>query len=271
NLEANPLVWEQKTLKPGEKMNIRLVVLAKKEEALEATARVQFEHGQKVRTVLHRPQLAIRKIANRHALENEPIACKLIIENTGAVEISNITIDEFAEEKGGLAFDDKGSYHRQWKIPSLRPKQSHELAYTMTGIKAGTFNSKIEVRAERGVKAEHDWQITIGPSPLTVKITGPKQVYLNYPARYDIEVTYSATAPLDNVVVAVGMQKGMKVVRATPGAKSFDNRLQWALPKLGAKETRTFSVWAQAAAAGTVPTFAEVLWNGPKQIAETKT
>ena len=75
------------------------------------------------------------------------------------------------------------------------------------------------------MKAEHDWQITVGPSPVTVKINGPKQVYLNYPARYDIEVNYSGTAPLDNVVVAIGLQKGMKVTRATPGAKSFENRL----------------------------------------------
>jgi uncharacterized repeat protein (TIGR01451 family) len=259
-------------LSPNEKFEIHVVVLPKKEgmDALEATARVQFEHGQKVSTLLHRPQIAIRKITNRHALENEPIACKLIVENTGAVDVSNIQIDEIAEEQGGLSFDEKGRFHKQWKIASLRPKQSQELTYTMTGLKAGTFSTKIEGRGERGVRADQNWQITVGPSPVGVKITGPKQVYLNYPARYDIEVTYSAAAPLDNVVVAVGLQKGMKVVRATPGAKSFENRLQWAIPKLSVRETK-FSVWAQAATTGTVPIFAEVLWHGPKQHAETST
>jgi uncharacterized repeat protein (TIGR01451 family) len=271
NMEANPLAWERKTLSPNEKFEIHVVVLPKKEDTLEATARVQFEHGQKVSTVLHRPQIAIRKITNRHALENEPIACKLIVENTGAVDVSNITIDEMLDD--GLRFDEKDKdkqFHKRWEIPLLRPKETQERTYTVTGTKAGTFSSKIEARGERGVRADSNWQITVGPSPVAIKITGPKQVYLNYPARYDIEVSYSATAPLDNVVVAVGLQKGMKVVRATPGAKSFENRLQWAIPKLSARETK-FSVWAQAATTGTVPTFAEVLWNGPKQHTETTT
>jgi uncharacterized repeat protein (TIGR01451 family) len=272
---AQQLAWKLETLKPGDKKEIRVVVLANKDgmEWVDGTARVQFEHGQKVRTVLHRPQLAIRKVTNRHELVNDPISCKLIVENTGAVDVTGIKLDELLNE--GLTFAAPGtavSIQKHWDIEKLGPKQTREFTYSVFGTKQGTLTSKIEARAERGVKVEQSWQINVGPSPLSVKLNGPKQVYLNYPARYDIEVDYKGTAPLDNVVVVFGLQKGMKIVRSTPGAKSFEDRLQWAVPKLtGGGKPTTFSVWAQANVAGNVPIWADALWHGPKQHAEATT
>src|SRR5262249_31771471 len=109
------------------------------------------------------------------------------------------------------------------------------------------------------------------PSPLTVKMTGPRQHYVNYPAAYQIQVNHAGATPVENVVVAFNLQKGMKVVRATPGAQDFKDRLQGALPRLNPGETRTLNVAVQADAAGTVPNFVQVLWRGPEQHDEVTT
>jgi uncharacterized membrane protein len=71
--------------------------------------------------------------------------------------------------------------------------------------------------------------------------------------------------------VSFNLAKGMKVVRTTPGAQDFKDRIQWVVPRLNPGETRSFNVAVQAAAAGTVPSFAQVLWRGPEQRAEVVT
>ena len=60
---------------------------------ISARAYVTFEHGQKVRTLLQRPQLSVQKITHQHALENQPIACKLIVENTGTTTVEDMSIE----------------------------------------------------------------------------------------------------------------------------------------------------------------------------------
>jgi uncharacterized repeat protein (TIGR01451 family) len=262
------LVWKLGTLKPGESRTIKLVLRPFQDglEAIENTARVQFEHGQMVRTVLKRPQLTIKKMTHLHALEKQPIACKLVVENSGEVEVVNIQVREALNE--GLLFEadaDRASPVKTWTIGSLAPKQKKEFTYNLVGEKSGTLGSHVVATAERGVVTGHDWHINVGPSPLTVKMTGPREIYLNYPAKYDIQLNYSGTTALENVVVAFNLARGMKVARATPGAQDFKDRVQWTIARLNPQEKRSFSVSVQMANAGTVPNFVNVLWHGPEQ------
>ncbi len=272
--DAKHVAWELGTLKPGETKSLRVTFRPLKEglEAIDNTARVQFEHGQRVHTVLKRPQLVVTKTSVKHALEGTPIACALIVENTGEVDVTNIEVHDALAE--GLRFegdDGQKSPVKSWTIPLLGPKQSRTFNYNVIGEKAGALTSHVVAKAERGALASFDWKINVGPSPLTVKITGPKQVYLNYPAAYQISVNYKGADPLDNVVLSVPILKGMKIVRATPGSQSFRDRVQWPLAKLSAGETRKFNISVEMANAGTSPISAQVLWHGPTQTDEVTT
>jgi uncharacterized repeat protein (TIGR01451 family) len=272
--DAKHVAWELGTLKPGETRNIRVGFRPLKEgmETIDNIARVQFEHGQKVRTVLKRPQLVVRKTSVKHALEGASIACTLVVENTGEVEIVNIEVND--ELFQGLHFvdeADRGKPVKTWKIPSLAPKQKQEFTYNVAGDKAGALTSHVLAKAERGALASFDWKVNVGPSPVAVKIEGPKQLYLNYPATYQVSVHYKGADPLDNVVLSFPLLKGMKIVRATPGSQSFKDRVQWPVSKLMAGETRNFSISVEMANVGTVPVSAQVFWHGPTQIDEVTT
>jgi uncharacterized repeat protein (TIGR01451 family) len=274
--DAKHIAWEVGSLKPGESRTLRVTFRPLQEglEAIENTARVQFEHGQRVRTTLKRPQLVLKKTSVKHALEGSPIACTLTVENTGDVEVVNIEVHDALED--GLHFEaeaeaDRRSPVKSWTIPALGPKQSKEFTYNVVGQKAGALTSHIIAKADRGVLTSFDWTINVGPSPVTVKITGPKQIYLNYPATYQISVYYKGADPLDNVVLTVPLLKGMKIVRASTGSQTFKDRVQWPLPKLSAGQTRTIGITVEMANAGTAPVSAQVLWHGPTQIDEVTT
>jgi uncharacterized repeat protein (TIGR01451 family) len=268
------LAWRLGTMKPGDRRVIRVSARPVKDglTAIDFVARVYFEHGQKVRTVLHRPQIAVRKITPQFALEEQDITCRLIVENTGVVDLVNVEVRDILDE--GLVLIEngqpRGTEYVQ-KIGTLAPKQAREFTYTIRAQRRGRLKSRLVAGAERGASAQKEWSIDVGPSPLILRMTGPKQVYLNYPAQYDLVVEYAGTTPIDNVTVVFMLQKNVKVVRATPGAQTFGDRLQWAIPRLLPRDRRTFSVWLQSEAAGTIPSFAHVLWSGPKQTAEAVT
>lgn len=268
------LAWRLGTMKPGDRRLIKVAARPIKGGLTEIdfVARVHFEHGQKVRTVLHRPQIAVRKISPQFALEDQDVPCRLIVENTGVVDLVNVEVRDVLGE--GLVLVENGQPRGSefvQKIDILAPKQSREIAYTVRTQRRGRLKSQVIASAERGAATQAEWSIDVGPSPLSIQLSGPKQVYLNYPAQYEIRVDYTGTTPIDNVSVIFVLQKNVKVVRASPGAQTFGDRLQWAIPRLLPRDRRTFSVWLQSETAATIPSFAHVLWSGPKQTAEAVT
>lgn len=268
------LAWRLGTMKPGDRRVIKVSARPTQDglAEIDLVARVYFEHGQKVRTTLHRPQLAVRKNSPQFALENQDVNCRLVVENTGVVDLVNVEVRDVLGD--GLILVEngqpKGNEFVQ-RIPTLAPKQTREFNYVVRTQRRGRLQSQVVAAAERGANAQASWSIDVGPSPLTIRMTGPKQVYLNYPAQYDIQVEYNGTVPLDNVSLVFVLQKNVKVVRATPGAQTFGDRLQWAIPRLLPKDRRTYSVWLQSDTAATIPSFAHLLWSGPKQTAEAVT
>src|SRR5262249_44106060 len=117
------LTWKLGTLKPGESRSIKLELAFKGDDAdaVENVARVSFEHGQKVKTVLQRPKLTVRKLSNQYAVENQPIPCRLIVENNGPLDVVNVVVKETLEE--GLEFDaaePAGNKVREWKFERVR-------------------------------------------------------------------------------------------------------------------------------------------------------
>jgi uncharacterized repeat protein (TIGR01451 family) len=134
------LAWRLGTMKPGDRRLIKVAARPIKGGLTEIdfVARVHFEHGQKVRTVLHRPQIAVRKISPQFALEDQDVPCRLIVENTGVVDLVNVEVRDVLGE--GLVLVENGQPRGSefvQKIDILAPKQSREIAYTVRTQRRG--------------------------------------------------------------------------------------------------------------------------------------
>ena len=263
------LTWKLGTLKPGETRTIKLELDFKGDEAeaVENVARVSFEHGQKVKTVLHKPKLSVKKFANQYALEKQAVLCVLEVKNEGALDVDNIVVAETLGE--GLEFADgkKGT----WQLPKVKAGATEVIKYSVTPTRAGLLNSTVEVSADRGVMAKDFWSVQVGPPPLKVEMTGPDKLYLNYPATYQFKVSNSGTTPLDSVSVSFALAQGMRVERATQGGQASKDHVQWPLGRLDAGKTMTFSITVRSQEARRVPQIVTARWRGPEQRAEVWT
>lgn len=268
------LTWKLGTLKPGDSRTIKLELAFKGDaaDAVENVSRVSFEHGQKVRTALQRPKLTVKKLANQFAVENQPMTCRLVVENNGPLDVVNVSVHESLGDGLEFAGGDPAKKKVQvWTFDRIKAGGKQELTYAVIATKAGELTSTIEASGERGVIAKETWRVHAGQPPLKLEITGPDKVYLNYDANYQIKLQNSGTAALDNVAVAFSLVQGMQVMRASQGGQNFKDRVQWSVGELRAGDTRIFNITVRAKNSGRVPNIVTVYWRGPEQRASKET
>ena len=268
------LTWKLGTLKPGDSRTIKLELAFKGDAAdsIENVARVSFEHGQRVKTALQRPKLSVKKYSNQFAIENQPLSCRLVVENNGPLDVANIIVRESLGD--GLEFADGDPAKKKaqiWTFERIKAGGKAEKTYTVTPTKTGELQSTIEASAERGVIAKEIWRVHAGQPPLKVAISGPDKVYLNYDATYQIKLQNTGTVALDNVAVAFTLAQGMQVMRSSQGGQGFKDRVQWSVGELRAGDIRNFAITIRAKNAGRVPNIATAYWRGPEQRATVDT
>ncbi len=269
------LTWKFGTLKPGDTKTIKLELAFKGEtaESIGNVARVSFEHGQRVTTLLQRPKLNVRKYSNQFAIENQPISCRLVVENPGPLDVANVIVRETLAD--GLEFDKPMSEAQKktqiWTFERIKAGGKEEKTYTIIPQKSGDMQSTIEATGERGVIAKEIWRIHAGQPPLKLEVTGPDKTYLNYPATYQIKLSNTGTMALDNVAVAFSLSPGMQVERASQGGQGFKDRVQWSLGQVRSGDVRIFSITVRAKNPGRVPNIVTAYWRGPEQRASIDT
>ena len=268
------LTWKFGTLKPGDSRTIKLELAFKGDAAdsVENVARVSFEHGQKVRTALQRPKLSVKKLTNQFAVENQPMTCRLVVENNGPLDVVNVVVRETLDD--GLEFDAADPARKKaqiWTFERIRAGGKEEKTYTVIPRKAGELTSTIEASGERGVIAKEVWRVHAGQPPLKVAIAGPDKVYLNYDATYKITLQNAGNIALDNVAVAFSLAQGMQVMRSSQGGQGFKDRVQWSVGELRAGDSRVFMITVRAKNAGRIPNIVTAYWRGPEQRASVET
>ena len=88
-------------------------------------------------------------------------------------------------------------------------------------------------------------------SALVVYTIMPKEVRLNQPYEYRLQVCNLTSGELQNVVVTHENQNNMEMVSSTPAAsRGADGSPQWVLGNLGANESQVITVTAKATRTG---------------------
>jgi uncharacterized repeat protein (TIGR01451 family) len=80
------------------------------------------------------------------------------------------------------------------------------------------------------------------PAPLTIKVTGPKQLAVGELARFFVEVTNKGTATLRNIKVADRSDAAFDPEKATDGWQLEGSSLVWIIDNLPAGESRSYEV-----------------------------
>ena len=96
------LRWKLGTMAPGGSKEIKLKLFPKDDGEFVNVARVTFEHGQRVSTVIDKPRVALKREAPQYAHENDRIPVKLIVQNTGRAAVTNLVVEDRGARTGFL-------------------------------------------------------------------------------------------------------------------------------------------------------------------------
>jgi uncharacterized repeat protein (TIGR01451 family) len=253
-VKANPepavrepeLVWRFGTLGPGACKEIVLVLAPTGPGDITNCARVQFEHGQCVRTRLTRGQLALRKTGPAQAILYDALTFQLIVTNTGTAELANVVLTDTLP--AGLEHA-SGKNVLTWDIGTLVPGQSRVVEYQAIAKKAERFCNQAAATAAGGLREEASHCVVVTEPKLNLIMTGPEKRYLNRPATYQIAVSNPGSAPASNVVISDLLPPGTMLVSASAGARTLGNQVQWLIGTLppGGRQAVQLALRAQAA------------------------
>lgn len=258
-------VWTLGTMAGGSQKEIRMIVEPNGAGDLQCCARVQFEHGQCVKTTLTQPELSVRIQGPTQVLLNDTVRYVIEVSNTGKREATSINLAHTLPE--GLVFLTSNpstpgtSNPLPWGLGALLPGQSKRIEIDVSAKTLGTQVSKTEVTDGGKQKVEKTFKTEVVEPKLDLIVAGPHRRLLGRPAIYQITVSNPGTAPANDVTVWSILPAGIELVGATGGGQVAGSELRWRLGTLvpGGRQTLQavfqsreggeFDLWVHANAA----------------------
>jgi uncharacterized repeat protein (TIGR01451 family) len=232
-----------------------LVVVPTGDADVQSCARVQFEHGQCVRTRIARPELRLRKTGPEQALLFHAVTFQLEVTNTGRARATDVVLTDTLPE--GFEFlnskpSTRGENPLTWNLGALEPGQSRRVEYQVSVKPAGSFTNRAMVVAAGGLRQEVARPIRVGEARLALTKSGPARCLVNRAASYRITVTNSGTMPATHVEVVDDLfhdeplRAGLEFVRASDGGQLRGREVRWTLGTLAPGVSRTVELVIRA-------------------------
>jgi uncharacterized repeat protein (TIGR01451 family) len=242
------LLWQLGTLEGDKSRDIILVVAPTGPGDVQNCARVQFEHGECVRTKVKRPRLRVVKSGPSQAILYDAFTYRLTVTNAGDAEATKIHLSD-ALSPGLELVDPKNPLKWDWQ--TLEPGKSQSVELHVVAKAAGRLCNRAQVTAEGGLHQEVESCLQVTEPKLTLKMAAPAQRYVNLVIPYQVAVSNPGTAALGNVIVASPVPPKTSLVSAGQGGKLVDREVQWQVGTLAAGETRQLELELRAVSAGT--------------------
>jgi uncharacterized repeat protein (TIGR01451 family) len=294
------LLWDLGTLPARARKEIVLVLAPTGPGDVQNCARVQFEHGECVRTRIGageranlppeprirpvapvprpdgritrpdfgqtRAQLRLRKLGPKQAVIFLSQTFELEVTNTGSATAANVVLKDTLPQ-GMVFLNSKPAIPGDtpvltWNLGNLAPGQTRKVEYQVSPQKLGTLTNRAVVEAGGGLREEAVTQIVVGDVKLGIVKTGPQRRLINRPATYQITVTNSGTMAATGVRISDELPPDIKLVRAGAPGQVVGERVVWDLGTLPAGGRRTAQLVVRATKAGTFKNVATVTAEG---------
>lgn len=264
------LLWTLGTLEGCACREIIMVLAPTGPGDVKNCARVQFEHGQCVCTKIGpapiplaqppippaqpsapqaQPSIKLNKAGPTQAILYDALIYRLTVTNTSAAEVTRVLLTD--DLPAGLEHA-SGKRQLTWDLGTLAPGQSRQVEYQVVAKAVGQLCNRAVVGAAGGLREEVVSCVTVTEAKLTLAKTGPAHRYVNMRFPYQLTVTNSGTAPLENVVITDPVAPQTSFIGASQGGRLNGNQVQWSIGTLAPGASRTVEVMLRAEAAGRI-------------------
>ena len=250
------LRWRLGTLQPCASREIVLVLHPTGTGDVENCARVQFEHGECVRTRIAgaaKPAapsgLALTKTGPAQALLYDVLTYRLTVTNGASTPAAGVTLTDTLPE--GLEPSGMKA-PLTWDLGTLEPGQTRTVEYQAIAKRAGRWTNRAVATSAAGERREASAAVVVGAARLESTKTGPARRYLNRPATYQLTVRNAGTMPATGVVVTDRLPERTTFVSASEGGRREGPDVRWSLGALPPGGRRTVQVVLRGTSAGEV-------------------
>lgn len=248
NARGAELLWQLGTLSAGSYREIVLVLAATGPGDVDNCARVQFEHGECVRTHVARPDLRLEKNGPDRAVVGDTLAYRLTVTNAGDADAAGVALtDPLA---AGLE-PAEGKAPLKWDIGALPAGQSRSVGYRVVARAPGRLCNRAVATADGGLRTEAESCVAVTQPKVSLAAVGPARRYVHAPAAYRLTLGNPGTAPATGVVVENPLPAGARLVSA-PGAHVEGGAVRWDIGIVAPGESRTLELVLAPEEAGTI-------------------
>ncbi len=237
------MIWDLGSLEGGASKEISLIVIPDGKGELQCCARVQFEHGQCVRTRLTQADLHVRLLGPTQVLLHDISKFQIEVANSGQLEATDVVVTNTLP--AGLEFHNSNPAVTgeknvlTWKTGPVAPGETKKLDIEAMATAVGSQLIKVELKDSTGPKAPATLKVEVGEPKLEMTLTGPHRRLLGRPATYQITVSNPGSAPTTSLEVWGALPPQMEFVSASLGGALTGQEVRWKLDSLapGARQT----------------------------------
>lgn len=254
------LIWKLGSLPGNSSKEIRLVVMVTGTGEVDCISRVQYEHGQAVKTQLASP-LLIKMTGPIQAMLYDTLSYQIDIFNTGNSELTGVQLTNIIPD--GLEFltskpSTSGENPLIWNIGTIPGGQSKRLEFQVAAKKTGEFINKATVTTTSGMKKETSSKVEVGEVKLALNLGGPDRRTINRPTSYQITITNSGNQIVRGIKVSNKLDPSTQFLAASGGGRNENGEIKWLIPQLAPKQRQTVQMVIKPTIAGTLKNRTEV-------------
>jgi uncharacterized repeat protein (TIGR01451 family) len=254
------LIWKLGSLPGNSSKEIKLVVTVTGTGEVDCISRVQYEHGQAVKTQLASP-LLIKMTGPIQAMLYDTLSYQIDIFNTGNSELTGVQLTNIIPD--GLEFltskpSTSGENPLIWNIGAIPGGQSKRLEFQAAAKKTGEFINKATVTTTSGMKKETSSKVEVGEVKLALNLGGPDRRNINRPTSYQITITNSGNQIVRGIKVSNKLDPSTQFLAASSGGRNENGEIKWLIPQLAPKQRQTVQMVIKPTIAGTLKNRTEV-------------
>ncbi len=184
-----------------------------------------------------KPELQITVEGSDTAFAGQSHTLQLKIKNPSAAALEKVAVK--VELPEGLAHPKGGSLESE--IAVLASGTTEVIPLHLTAVRAGVGRVKVKVSSPGCDPLTHDVLVSVIEARVSVSISGPKQLYTNWPATFEATIENNGEHPIKGASFDVKLPPGMSDLRASdkPGLDAPANRLVWKFDTLAPGEKKT--------------------------------
>ena len=254
------LIWKIGSLPGNSSKEIKLIVMVTGTGEVDCISRVQYEHGQAVKTQLASP-LLVKMTGPIQAMLYDTLSYQIDIFNTGNSELTGVQLTNIIPD--GLEFltskpSTSGENPLIWNIGTIPGGQSKRLEFQVAAKKTGEFINKATVTTTSGMKKETSSKVEVGEVKLALNLGGPDRRNINRPTSYQITITNSGNQLVRGIKVSTKLDASTQFLAASGGGRNENGEIKWLIPQLAPKQRQTVQMVIKPTIAGTLKNRTEV-------------